>query len=181
MGLPAVAFCLITAVLPLLWLPALPEISGIGAIIVAGCLLGGWPRVRWLALWLLFFAWGLLAAQEAVWPAKALPGATQRAVVKIVATDNMTAHRGIIEQLDGRRLFPAPGIRLYGQYLPQPGCAGQRWEMTLKVRAVHGQLNDGGFDTQRYAIAQHQPVSGRFIHATPLISAATCAPAILPP
>jgi len=62
MSLPAVAFCLITAVLPLLWLPALPEISGIVAITVAGCLLGGWPRARWLALWLLIFAWGVLAA-----------------------------------------------------------------------------------------------------------------------
>ncbi|WP_312269009.1 ComEC family protein [Pseudescherichia sp.] len=170
MGLPAVAFCLITAVLPLLWLPALPELSGIAAIVIAGCLLGfvRYPRIRWLALWLLFFAWGLLAAQEALWPTKALPGATQRAVVKIVATDNMTVHRGIIEQLDGRRLFPAPGINLYGQYLPQPGCAGQRWQMTLKVRPIHGQLNEGGFDTQRYALAQHRPVSGRFIHATPI-------------
>lgn len=27
--------------------------------------------------------------------------------------------------------------------------------MTLKVRAVHGQLNEGGFDSQRYALAQH--------------------------
>ncbi len=34
--------------------------------------------------------------------------------------------------------------------------------MKLKVRAVHGQLNDGGFDSQRYAIAQHQPLTGRF-------------------
>lgn len=170
MGLPAVAFCLITAVLPLLWLPALPELSGIAAIVIAGCLLGfvRYPRIRWLALWLLFFAWGLLAAQEALWPTKALPGATQRAVVKIVATDNMTVHRGIIEQLDGRRLYSTPGINLYGQYLPQPGCAGQRWQMTLKVRPVHGQLNEGGFDTQRYVLAQHRPVSGRFIHATPI-------------
>jgi len=101
-------------------------------------------------------------------PVSALPGPTQRAVVKIVATDNMTVHRGIIEQLDGRRLYSTPGINLYGQYLPQPGCAGQRWEMTLKVRPVHGQLNEGGFDTQRYALAQHRPVSGRFIHATPI-------------
>ncbi len=31
--------------------------------------------------------------------------------------------------------------------------------MKLKVRAVHGQLNDGGFDSQRYAIAQHQPLT----------------------
>jgi len=170
MGLPAVAFCLITAVLPLLWLPALPELSGIAAIVIAGCLLGfvRYPRIRWLALWLLFFAWGLLAAQEALWPTKALPGPTQRAVVKIVATDNMTVHRSIIEQLDGRRLYSTPGINLYGQYLPQPGCAGQRWQMTLKVRPVHGQLNEGGFDTQRYALAQHRPVSGRFIHATPI-------------
>lgn len=36
--------------------------------------------------------------------------------------------------------------------------------MKLKVRAVHGQLNDGGFDSQRYAIAQHQPpITGRFL------------------
>ena len=38
--------------------------------------------------------------------------------------------------------------------------------MKLKVRAVHGQLNDGGFDSQRYAIAQHQPLTGRFLQAS---------------
>lgn len=38
--------------------------------------------------------------------------------------------------------------------------------MKLKVRAVHGQLNDGGFDSQRYAIAQHQPLTGRFLRAS---------------
>ncbi len=40
------------------------------------------------------------------------------------------------------------------------------WAMTLKVReAVHGQLNEGGFDGQRYALAQHQPLTGRFLQA----------------
>lgn len=38
--------------------------------------------------------------------------------------------------------------------------------MTLKVRAVHGQLNEGGFDSQRYALAQHQPLTGRFLQAS---------------
>ena len=38
--------------------------------------------------------------------------------------------------------------------------------MKLKVRAVHGQLNDGGFDSQRYAIAQHQPLTGRLLQAS---------------
>lgn len=55
---------------------------------------------------------------------------------------------------------------MYGEYLPQAVCAGQQWSMKLKVRAVHGQLNDGGFDSQRYAIAQHQPLTGRFLQAS---------------
>ncbi|WP_244558107.1 hypothetical protein [Escherichia coli] len=95
-----------------------------------------------------------------------LTGATQDAIVEIIATDGMTTHYGQITHLQGRRIFPAPGLVLYGEYLPQAVCAGQVWSMKLKVRAVHGQLNDGGFDSQRYAIAQHQPLTGRFLQAS---------------
>lgn len=38
--------------------------------------------------------------------------------------------------------------------------------MKLKVRAVHGQLNDGGFDSQRSAVAQHQPLTGHILQAS---------------
>jgi predicted membrane metal-binding protein len=31
---------------------------------------------------------------------------------------------------------------------------------------VHGQLNDGGFDSQRYALAQHRPLSGGIVAAS---------------
>ena len=37
--------------------------------------------------------------------------------------------------------------------------------MTLRARPVHGQLNEGGFDSQRYALSQHRPLTGRFISA----------------
>jgi competence protein ComEC len=37
--------------------------------------------------------------------------------------------------------------------------------MTLRARPVHGQLNDGGFDSQRHALSQHRPLTGRFITA----------------
>ncbi len=37
--------------------------------------------------------------------------------------------------------------------------------MTIRARPIHGQLNDGGFDSQRYALASHQSLSGRIIHA----------------
>lgn len=63
---------------------------------------------------------------------------------------------------------------MYGEYLPQAVCAGQQWSMKLKVRAVHGQLNDGGFDSQRYAIAQHQPLTGRFLQASVIEPIVAC-------
>ncbi|XPE43996.1 hypothetical protein ACNKHV_05625 [Shigella flexneri] len=44
----------------------------------------------------------------------------------------------------------------------------------MKVRAVHGQLNDGGFDSQRYAIAQHQLSTGRFLQAVLLNRIVAC-------
>lgn len=78
----------------------------------------------------------------------------------------MTTHYGQITRLQGRLLFPSPGITLYGEYLPQAVCAGQQWAMKLKVRAVHGQLNDGGFDSQRSAVAQHQPLTGHILQAS---------------
>lgn len=86
--------------------------------------------------------------------------------MRITGTDNMTTHYGQITHLQGKRVFPAIGITLYGQYLPGNVCAGQTWAMTLKVRAIHGQLNEGGFDSQRYALAQHQLLTGRFLQAS---------------
>jgi competence protein ComEC len=49
--------------------------------------------------------------------------------------------------------------------LPQSVCVGQQWDMTIRARPVHGQLNDGGFDTQRHALSSHLPLTGRFINA----------------
>ncbi|WP_318366178.1 ComEC family protein [Enterobacter sp.] len=170
MNVPGIALCSLIAALPLLWLPALPDLGWVIAMVFCGCVLGSFSSlsVRYIGLGLLFVAWALLAALEAVWPAQTLSGTQVQAEVQLVATDNATTHRAIIERLNGQRLFPRPGIILYGEYLPQAACAGQRWAMTLNVRAVHGQLNEGGFDTQRYALTTHQPLTGRLIEATVL-------------
>lgn len=167
MHLPGIALCLLTAIAPLLWLPQLPDLTAIVVITITGCVVGSCHdfRLRYTGLWLLFFAWGCLAAKETLWPALSLPGRVHQAEVRLTQTDNSTTHRGVIERLNGKRLYPVPGIALYGEYLPQRACAGQRWQMTLRVRPVHGQLNEGGFDTQRYALATHKPVTGRFIQA----------------
>lgn len=109
--------------------------------------------------------WGILAAQESVWPMNHLTKAPQQAEVVITATDGATMHQGRIISLNGERVWAAMGVSLYGNYLPQNVCVGQRWAMTLRLRAVHGELNDGGYDSQKNAFARHQTLSGRFTHA----------------
>lgn len=91
-------------------------------------------------------------------------GAVQ-AEVAIAATDGATQHQGNILSVDGKRWWASTGITLYGNYLPQKACAGQRWTMTLRLRPAHGELNDGGYDSQRSAFARHQTLSGRFTRA----------------
>lgn len=168
MKITTVGVCIICGIFPLLILPQLPGTLTLASLTVFACVLVFIPfkTVRYIALTLLFFVWGILAAKQILWAGETLTGATQDAIVEITATDGMTTHYGQITHLQGRRIFPAPGLVLYGEYLPQAVCAGQLWSMKLKVRAVHGQLNDGGFDSQRYAIAQHQPLTGRFLQAS---------------
>lgn len=167
MGVPAISACLIMAIMPLLWLPSLPGLLAIWVCIVVGVLLAVQRLIclRYIGLWLLFFAWGVLAAQEAVWPMQHLTAGPQQAEVVITATDGATTHQGRIVRLNGKPWYSTTGVTLYGNYLPQPACAGQRWAMTLYLRAVHGELNDGGYDSQRSALASHQPLTGRFTHA----------------
>lgn len=167
MTLPALAICLIIGILPLQWMPSLPTPGYVWFLIAIGCLFACFRSrlFRYCAVTLLAFAWGALSAMQAVWPGEHLPGANHQAEVVITDTDHMTRHWGKITRLDGKRLFPSAGISFYGQYLPEPVCTGQRWIMTIRARAVHGQLNDGGFDSQRYAITSHRPLSGRFMDA----------------
>ncbi|MDU7729203.1 MAG: ComEC family protein [Escherichia coli] len=146
MKITTVGVCIICGIFPLLILPQLPGTVTLAFLTLFACVLAFIPvkTVRYIALTLLFFVWGILAAKQILWAGETLTGATQDAIVEIIATDGMTTHYGQITHLQGRRIFPAPGLVLYGEYLPQAVCAGQVWSMKLKVRAVHGQLNDGG-------------------------------------
>ena len=167
MSLTALSICLILAMLPLHWLPALPDLPLIQAIAATGAVCA-WFRFRPARLTgfcLLFFAWGVLAGKAILWPTTHLTQGQQNAEVIITASDGETMHQAKIIRSNGKRLFPAAGVKLYGSTLPHTGCAGQRWQMTLKLRPVHGQLNEGGFDSQRHALAQHLPLTGRVIQA----------------
>ncbi|HBR2778502.1 TPA: ComEC family protein [Klebsiella pneumoniae] len=170
MRLPWLAGCAIIAMLPLLWLPVLPgpcSLAGASALALALIRLHG-RAVAGVAMTLLLVVWGVLSAHQALWPTRHLTGAIRQAEVILSETDGQTLHRGQMVRLRGRYLFPPVGVTLYGELAPAPACAGQHWLMTLRLRPVHGQLNDGGFDSQRYALAQHRPLSGGIVAASAL-------------
>lgn len=167
MGIPAISLCAILAIMPLLWLPVLPERHTVWVMIAGGIALAAQRNnvLKYMGIMVLFCAWGLLAAQESVWPMQHLTTGAVQAEIEITATDGATMHQGNILRVDGQRWWASTGVTLYGNYLPQKVCAGQRWAMTLRLRPVHGELNDGGYDPQRSAFARHQTLSGRFTQA----------------
>ncbi|OZV02367.1 ComEC family protein [Enterobacter cloacae] len=167
MGIPALSICAILAITPLLWLPELPSRHLVWIMVVGGVVLAARRNVqlKYVGMGVLFCVWGILAAQESVWPMTHFTSGAVRAEVEITATDGKTLLQGNILSVDGQRWWASTGVTLYGNDLPQNVCAGQRWAMTLRLRPIHGELNDGGYDVQRSALAQHQTLSGRFTHA----------------
>ncbi|KAB0874807.1 ComEC family protein [Cronobacter muytjensii] len=171
--LPALCLCVMAGLSPLLFLPALPPVTQITALTLLASVMVflRYRAVCYPALMLLFLCWGLFAARQATLPYTSLAGKTHQAEVVVTDTDGATEHNVKILRLNGERWLSAPGAILRGTYLPQQVCAGQRWLMTLRLRPVHGQLNEGGFDRQRYALSQHQPLNGRVVAAQRLSEA----------
>ncbi|MRS13716.1 ComEC family protein [Enterobacteriaceae bacterium RIT691] len=167
MRLPTLAISAIIGISPLLWLPELPPIIVINCLIVGALLLGVAPgRVaKFAAITLLFFCWGVLDGQQLILPANQFSGKQLAAEVEITAIEGEGKYAAKLISINGHRPLRAAGILLYGDNLPVMPCAGQRWQMTLRVRAVHGQLNEGGFDSQQNALARHRPLTGQIVQA----------------
>lgn len=167
MRIPTFSLCALIGISPLLWLPELPTVTATGGLTLLATLLIFLPgRVKIAGLTLLFFCWGVFAALQVVLPANIYSGKVVQAEAEIIAVEGETKYYAKLLRINGARQFPAPGIILYGQKLPAEACAGQVWQMTLRPRAVHGQLNEGMFDSQRYALSLHRPLTGRFSRVT---------------
>lgn len=167
MTLPGFCLSAIAGILPLLWLATLPELATIIALLLAGLCFAALPfcAARYLATAIVCCCWGMLAGQESLHP---FAEWTQNPLVVeavITRTDGEKNHELELVKRGDRYIFPPVGVVLRGTRLPEPVCPGQKWLMTLRLQPVHGQLNEGGFDSQRYALAQHQPFRGRAVAA----------------
>ncbi|NQS86558.1 DNA internalization-related competence protein ComEC/Rec2 [Pantoea allii] len=152
--------------LPLLLLPRLPPpLITVLLLLSGGCLMQLPHRyVRMTGVTLLLAAWSLFNAQSLVNDTEKM--IARPAMFDVQIEDVHQTHSRIRVRLlkEGNQRFFPPRFA----WLSVPGdsseyCPGQRWKMMLRLRAVHARLNEGDFDAQRFAMANHAPVQGRII------------------
>lgn len=165
------ALSAILGVLPLTLLPQLPGTATLYGIMAAAWLLvmsrAYFPLLAAVAL--ASFVWGCWCAGHLLQQTSQLsrPIITVQATIASISYTEHPRSRALIKITHAgvRRVFPPVYASVGWASLPSPWCAGQQWRMTLKLRPQHSRLNEGGFDSQRWGIANHQPLVGRVIKA----------------
>lgn len=112
---------------------------------------------------LLSFVWASMQGSSLIEQTLTLVGAN-REVVASVQTINLgqggvTSQFFKIEKVGGKQIFPAILFRAKWEDAGTPLSAGQKWKLIASFRPVHSLLNEGGFDAQRWALAQHAPLT----------------------
>ncbi len=172
MSVTGVSLCVLIGLMPLLWLPTLPGMGWIyGLMALATCAAGCRARrvariSRYLALLLCLACWGLLAAHAALWPTQALTGRPLEADVRVTRTEDGQIRQIQLLRRGQRWLISGPRVRIHGFMSDEKTCPGQRWKMVLRLSPVHGQLNQGGFDAQRYGLARAEVLRGQVVSAS---------------
>lgn len=108
-----------------------------------------WSFCRYLACLGLGFTWAVFNAGTLIGQMERLshgPEVTAVAQVSSIALESADSKQTLmrIERIDGHWLVPA--LAFTTAWVPQQRrlCAGQRWQLKLRLRPVHGKLNEGG-------------------------------------
>ena len=157
----------ILATLPLLLLPQIPSGTTLAVLtLIAIFLLHRSHKAAVLAgITLLVACWAQGEARSLLNAMELLTRRPVDATVSVSAIDtrqNLLLVRLI--RVDGRLQFPPLFVQISNVSNTENWCAGQRWHMRLRLRAVHGRLNEGGYDLQRVRVANHMPLQGRIMH-----------------
>ncbi|CAO97186.1 ComEC family protein [Erwinia tasmaniensis] len=170
-----ISWSVIIATLPLNFLPHLPGtlITLVVLLLSLALALCPWQLTKFLALTLVMFVWATTTGQSLLKQINELSRAPIDAEVQIEGIQP-DGERLKIRILKYREKWVFPPVHANVKLQPQDNafCTGQRWRMHLVLRPVHAQLNEGGFDRQRFALATHTPLTGRVKSAK--IIAADC-------
>ena len=163
----ALAGCCLGVIIPAA-LPVLPSPNWLPAIGVVGCLVMWWPPARWLGCGLLASAWACVQMNNAldqqikpclsgkdihlVGTIAGLPEPSQGGVQFYLDVQD-AAIAGCPERVRGR-------LRMSWYDAPVPVSAGERWSFIARLKPIHGHVNPGGFDYERWALSRHLRGSG---------------------
>ncbi len=171
LSLNQIAAAIILGILPLTMLPRLPGSGEMRAMITLAAMLLMFriPALTWVALAMAAFVWGCVAGSQLLTQTEQLAMSNLKVDARIISVNSQDppANRVLIKilRVRGERLFPPAYAWVSWKKPPSAWCGGQAWSLTLKLRPQHSRLNEGGFDSQRHAIANHQMLTGRVIRA----------------
>jgi competence protein ComEC len=163
----------ISGILPLLFIPALPTplIWWLLAVVALLLALSGLNSAKLLSILLLSFLWGSICADQLSQKAEYYSGQSAYIQGQVLSANiNAEGSRGVlfqIQAINGQHLSFSEQFQLplyfpaAQQQIASTMFAGQRWQGNIQFRAVHSRLNQGGFDRQRWAMANHQPLTGQ--------------------
>lgn len=124
---------------------------------------------RLLSVVLISFHWATSAGSTLLEQINTLTNGNQKviATVKSINLGNNDTQNIVLQlsQVEDKWLFPAVSISVKWDSILRPFCAGQRWLLIVRLRPVHSKLNQGGFDSQRWAIANGQVLVGKIVSA----------------
>ncbi|WP_130834584.1 DNA internalization-related competence protein ComEC/Rec2 [[Erwinia] mediterraneensis] len=156
----------LVATLPLLFLPALPGRTLLIVMAAVGLLLIHRDTVylRLCGYGLLLLVWALIEARQVTGHINWLVAQSHDALVRVEEVQRERQRIKVkLLRIDGHYQYPPLYAWLALPAETEHYCPGQRWQMQLRLRAVHARLNEGGFDAQRFALANHTPFQGRIL------------------
>ncbi|MCG8709040.1 ComEC family protein [Brenneria sp. 4F2] len=159
-------------ILPLLILPQIPPMMALWGgmpLAVMMALNTRYAALRNVAIVLFSFCWAGLSAHTLLRQIEQ----TTRQPLSAIVTMHSIRFAGVdepqaiikLERINQRWVFPPLYARVTLSRDMRAWCGGQRWRIIASFRPVHSRLNQGGFDSQRWAVAQRRPLSGRVTSA----------------
>lgn len=166
-----IALAAIAGMLPLILLPQLPGFY-ICLLMAFGVIAGCWLNHKLsllAAIFLLSMLWGAHNGHSLLKQTESLSLSKKELVAEIKTINLHQSDSQLvtfkIEYVDGELLFPPVYFRSRWEG-KESYCAGQKWQLNANLRPVHALLNEGGFDSQRWALANRWPLTGRISSKT---------------
>ena len=157
------AIAVIIGVLPILFLPELPNINSTLIIFIILLLFLLFCKInkigKFITLVLMIFLWSCWHCIDLKQKINLLSQQNHQldiTVVSIPVSEDIEQKLKIrIDHIDSKAVFPP----LYATWKRKDNskikvCAGQKWQLKGKLNPLHSSLNEGGFNQQRYQLAQ---------------------------